>query len=78
MSCTCIQTPGLSTRQHFEKFVTNIAAKFDGVTRIDKENVVGFEMREEIKIDLLDSFCNQFDVQLSAVKSLFRIRFDTT
>ena len=64
----------LENGQYFEEFVTNVAAEFDGVTRIDEENVVGFEAREEIKVDLFDSFLNQFDVQIRFDKPGLRIR----
>ncbi len=39
---------------------------------VDKEDVIGFEAREEINIDLFDSFLNQINI---AVES-FRIGFD--
>src|SRR5689334_24816581 len=42
------------TRQHVEKLVTNVAAKLHCVTRVDKENVVRVESREEVDVDLFD------------------------
>ena len=67
----------LKTRQDFEKLVTNVAAKLHCVAGIDEENVVGFETREELDVDLFDSLCNQFDFETRAVQSLLRVRLDT-
>src|SRR4051794_7078091 len=50
------------TRQDLEKLVTDVATKLHGVARVDEENVVRLETREEIDVDLFDALLNQLDV----------------
>src|SRR5688572_12811356 len=37
----------LEYRQHFEELVTDVTAELHGMTRVDEENVVRFELRKE-------------------------------
>ena len=67
---------GCEVWQDFKKLVTNVAAELHGVTGVDKENVVGFKTREEIDVELFDSFLNQLNVWANAVESL-GVRLDT-
>jgi hypothetical protein len=58
---------GLKNGQHVETLVTDIAAELHRVARIYEQNVVRFELRKEIDIDLFDALLDQFDVGSVAV-----------
>jgi hypothetical protein len=55
-----------NARENLEELVTDVAAKLNRVARIDEEDVVGLQAREEVDVDLFNGLLHQLNLQIGA------------